>query len=565
LKHVIYIFFCSLICSTVFAQKFILKINGGSDQETTTIDSLNYTRQHLNIKSLKNEITDLSEKLKKIGYLDHYPKDLIQKNDSTFSIEFQLNDRINQTYIYIPENELLNPILDDFSTNKNIVIKYNELPTFLEEILRKVEQNGYPLAKLQLTNIKKIKNNLYADLNIKPNSQRKINQIILKNNEAKFFPNNHLTQINKKFKNKLFNQASLKEIQLEFDKYPFANQNKKPELLLSKDSTLIYVYAEKRKANTFDGYIGLGNNEAEKTTINGYLDIHLQNILKQGEEFFIYWKSDGNNQRTFRTGLTLDYLFRTSLGLNAQLHIFKQDSTFQNSKSLVNLNYIINYNTRLNIGIESTTSSDIQNSNTTVSDYTNHFFTTGLNYLKKDPNHDLFPEKTKIEFRFGTGKRNQTNILSSTPNQKQHFIQFNLAHNLYFNSKHSINLRSQNYFLKSNTYLTNELFRFGGLYSIRGFAENSLQGNQVHMILTEYRYLINTSLYIHSVLDYTLFNDKSKSKIINNFNKISSIGAGLGLNTKSGLLKLSISNSIKNYNDFNFFNIIINICYNVKF
>ncbi|MGL2994219.1 hypothetical protein [Flavobacterium sp. TSSA_36] len=562
MKQLLIIAFFLTLCQTSLAQNFILKINGTSDKETTTIDSLNYTRKHQNIKSLEKEITNLSEKLKSIGYLDQYSKDIIQKNDSTFSIEFQLNDPIKYTYISLSENELLNPILNNFSTKKNIGIKYNELPTFLEETLKKVEQNGYPLAKLQLTNIKKIKNSLYADLNIKLNSQRKINQIVIKNNDAKFFPNNHIQQINKKFKNKLLNQNSLREIQLEFEKYPFANQTKKPQLLLSKDSTLIYVYAEKRKANTFDGYIGLGNNEAEKTTINGYLDIQLQNILKQGEEFFIYWKSDGNNQKTFRTGLTLDYLFKTTLGLNAQLHIFKQDSTFQNSKSLVNLNYIINYNSRLNIGIESTTSSDIQNSNNSVSDYTNHFFTTGLNYAKKDPNHDLFPEKTKIEFRFGIGKRNQTNILSSTPNQKQHFIHLNLAHNFYFNSKHSINLRSQNYFLKSDTYLTNELFRFGGLYSIRGFAENSLQANYLISLLSEYNYLINPNLNINGIIDFGTYKDLSNSS---KTHQLKGFGLGLGVLTKKGMLKISITNGLDTKNNFQFTNSILQLSYNTSF
>ena len=49
--------------------------------------------------------------------------------------------------------------------------------------------------------------------------------------------------------------------------------------------------------------------------------------------------------------------------------------------------------------------------------------------------------------------------------------------NFYINEKNIINIKNQNYYLKSKNYLTNELYRFGGINSIRGFAENSLQAN----------------------------------------------------------------------------------------
>ncbi len=429
---------------------------------------------------------------------------------------------------------------------------------------------GYPLAKVQLENIKRKKNKVIADLAIQLNTQRKINQIVLKFKEEekkqKYFPSNYLTQINKKFNKKVFNQNTLKEIKTEFENYSFAKQTKQPELLFSKDSTIAYVYIEKRKSNSFDGYLGIGNNEEKKTTINGYLDIQLNNMLNGGEDFYLYWKSDGNNQKTFRTGLTLNYLFKTPLGLNAQLNIFKQDSTFQNSKTLLDLNYLLNHKTNLFIGIESTTSSDIQNRNSnTISDFKSQFLTIGLNHKKNTPNTPFFAEKTNIEFRFGLGKREIQNTITNTSNQKQYYINLNLSHNFNINSKNSFNIKSQNSYLKSNTYLTNELFRFGGLYSVRGFPENSLQGNYVSALLTEYRHLLNQSLYIHSILDYAIFKDNSNSTILKKINNITGIGIGVGMQTNSGILKLSITNGINNYNDIKFFNSIVNICYNVKF
>lgn len=569
LKHLLSVALFLILCQKSIGQQLFLKINGSSEVESKTIDSLNYNRIHKNISSIESEILFTAKKLEQIGYLESTKKELIKKNDSIFSIDFELNKQTKYAHIYIGKNTIIKSLIKNPINKDSLILKYTETATFLSEIILEAEKAGYPSAKTKLENIKKRNNILIADLSIKLNSQRKINQIILKSKEekgtTKDFPNNLLTQINKKFKNKLLNKSSIKEIEKEFDKYPFTRQTKQPELLLSKDSTIVYVYLEKKKSNSFDGYIGINNNEEQKTVLNGYLDIQLQNMLNKGEDFFIYWKSDGNNQKTFRSGITLHYLFKTPLGIHAQLNIFRQDSTFQNSKTFLDVNYLLDYKTKLYIGIESTTSSDIQNNNNTINDYNNQFITTGLTYQKNDTKNPLFEEKTKLEIRIGIGNRNTSNTNSNTSNEKQYFANLYLNHNFHINQKNSINIRSQNFYLNSKTYLTNELFRFGGLYSVRGFAENSLQGNYVNALLTEYRYLLNQSLYIHSVLDFAIFKDPLTLLNRNNFNKIKSIGLGIGIQSKGGLIKFSITNGINNDNDIKLFNSIINICYNVKF
>lgn len=570
LKHLLSIALFLILCQISIGQQLFLKINGSSEAESKTIDSLHYNQIHTNISSIEKEILLTSKKLEQLGYLENSSTELIKKNDSSFIIEFHLKEQTKQTYLYIGKNPETKQFIERQTENDTLALKYTETSSFLEKTIHKLELMGYPLAKVQLENIKRKKNKVIADLAIQLNTQRKINQIVLKFKEEekkqKYFPSNYLTQINKKFNKKLFNQNTLKEIKTEFENYSFAKQTKQPELLFSKDSTIVHVYIEKRKSNSFDGYLGIGNNEEKKTTINGYLDIQLNNMLNGGEDFYLYWKSDGNNQKTFRTGLTLNYLFKTPLGLNAQLNIFKQDSTFQNSKTLLDLNYLLNHKTNLFIGIESTTSSDIQNKNSnTISDFKSQFLTIGLNLKKNTPNTPFFPEKTNIEFRFGLGKRETQNTITNTANQKQYYINLNLSHNFNINSKNSFNIKSQNSYLKSNTYLANELFRFGGLYSVRGFPENSLQGNYVSALLTEYRHLLNQSLYIHSILDYAIFKDNSNSTIRKKINNMTGIGIGVGMQTNSGILKFSITNGINNYNDIKFFNSIVNICYNVKF
>ena len=138
-------------------------------------------------------------------------------------------------------------------------------------------------------------------------------------------------------------------------------------------------------------------------------------------------------------------------------------------------------------------------------------------------------------------------------------------HTFYLNQKNSINIRSQNHYLKSTNYITNELLRFGGINSIRGFTENSLQANFMTTILTEYRYIASPTLYFHTIIDYCRFDDPTKPETTKIANNLFGVGFGLGLQTKNGLLKISMATGSATDQKLEFSKTIIHLSYGVKF
>ena len=376
-------------------------------------------------------------------------------------------------------------------------------------------------------------------------------------------PKGHLKQINKKYKNQIFNKSTIQEIHTDFEKFRFVSQIKYPEILLLKDSTKVYVYLEKRKSNNFDGYIGFNTNKDNKVIFNGYLDLTLENTLKAGEQFSLYWKSDGNDQKTFKTNLDIPYIFNSNIGVKAQINIFKQDSTFQNTKTAIDLGYLLNYSTRIYLGYQSTESSDIQNTNnSSIQDYQNSFFTLNLTYSKYDYEIPLFPDKSKIAITTAFGKRTNNTFLIPESNN-QYYIDINASHTIEINKKNYFNIQTQNFYLKSNNYLINELFRFGGTNSIRGFGENILQAKYMSAIMTEYRYVASPNLYLHSIFDYSIYKDPSSTDEKND--NLAAIGLGIGLQTKNGLLKISFANGIDKKQQSEINNTIISVKFNVTF
>ena len=509
-----------------------MKIASNTNFENKIIDSIGYDTKHASAKAVFDEFQLVTTKLMKLGYINAELISNNKVNDSTFLFEINLKNRTNFIHIYIGKNSNLKLLSMAFQKSDTINVKISETESYLNALLNELESKGYSLAIIKLINFQNKNNSLYAELFLDEVNLRVLNNIVIKGYDK--FPESHKKEILRIFKNKTFNQENLSKVQNTFEQFRFVNQIKYPEILFTKDTTKIYVYLEKAKANKFDGYIGFSNDKKNKLELNGYLDLLLVNIMNAGENLSLYWKSDSGNQKTFNLGVEVPYIFKSPIGIKANLNIYKQDSIFQNAKTSIDVGYFFSYTSRLYLGYQSAESSDIQKTNnSTIRDYNNSYVTANFEYVNLDKSNFLFPEKTKLISKIGYGSR-----YSNSNNYQQFFANIDISHSLKLNDKNSVYLKSRNYYLQSDQYIINELYRFGGINSIRGFNENSLQGNFFSSLLSEYRYLVSPDLYVHTILDYGYFSDATSSKSDNLFG----VGFGFGLLTKNGLLNMVYAN-----------------------
>ncbi len=555
MKRTLLLFLFIFISYSTSAQNSYLKISGASEFENKTIDSIGYSKKHINAKTVFEEVQLVSDKLIKEGYINTELLKNSKINDSTFLFQIQLGNRTDFIHIYIGRNSSLKSLANIESKSDTLIMKIDEIESFLNQTLGKLETNGYSLSKLKLVNFKKIKNSLFAELVLETGNHRQLNDIVINGYDK--FPQGHKKEIVRIHKNKTFNQENLKKIYSDFEKFRFVNQTKYPEILFTKDTTKVYVYLEKSKPNKFDGYIGFSNDNNSKLAFNGYLDLLLANVMNAGEEFSLYWKSDSGNQKTFNLGIEVPYIFKSPFSIKASLNIFKQDSIFQNTRTAIDLGYFFNYNSRIYLGYQSVESSDIQNiNNTIISDYKNSFATTNYEFIDYQNSNFLFPEKSKISAKMGFGSRN-----SNLNSNKQLFATIDLSHSLFLNEKNCVNIKSWNYYLQSDKYIINELYRFGGINSIRGFNENSLQANMFSSVLTEYRYVLAPSIYVHSIMDYGYYKDTVNSKS----GTLLGLGFGFGLLTKNGLFKIVYANGSTKDQTIKLSNSIVHISFKSNF
>ncbi len=540
-------------CLKTAAQNVYLTAEGATKTETATIDSIGYTKVHPNAKSLKTETERLATQLYAAGFFESQISANIKLNDSTYLFHYKLGSRIANIKVATKllsksEKDLLN------ITEDTINLSPAGIENFMSGKLTLLEQKGYPLSQLQLTNYTRKNNILTTTLQLTLEKKRSVDNLVIEGYPK--FPESIRRNILKQYKKKPFNKDNIQKIYQTFNNLRFVSLPRYPEILFKQDTTTIYVYAQKANANTFDGFIGFSNDEQQKLKLNGYLDLTLINTLNNGEKFNLYWKNNGQKQSTFNTSLELPYIFKSPIGIKGDLQIFRQDSTFQNTVSNINLAYYFKYNTKILIGRSATTSVSTAQTNTSLSGYNSKFWTATYETAAYDNRYTFFPERYTLHIRYGNGKRD-----SEKGNSNQYFAQAIADYNAPLNNKNLIYTKTQLYYLNSQNFVVNELQRFGGINSIRGFNENILQGDMYSFLMTEYRYIASENLCLHSIFDVGYYQDHAT----NQNNGLFSIGFGAKIFTSNGIFNIIYANGTEKSQNVKLSNSIVHISFKTKF
>src|SRR3569832_1571379 len=94
-------------------------------------------------------------------------------------------------------------------------------------------------------------------------------------------------------------------------------------------------------------------------------------------------------------------------------------------------------------------------------------------------------------------------------------------------------------FLQGATNFRNELFRIGGLKSLRGFDEESIYASSFSILKFEYRYLLEQNSYMYVFGDGAWYENNSISDYLRDTPY--GFGAGISFQTKAGIFSINYS------------------------
>ena len=519
-----------------FGQNLLLKLLSKNEKELKILQELDYLKTHKTEKSVYLEANRIADYLIEDGFFLSIV-DSIVKTDSLYIANFSLNQKIRNAVLKITNGLRLIPekyILK----NDSLYISTNEISDLLKSVSAKLDDGGKLFSEVQLKNIRVVNNLLLADLSIQESNKRKIDKIIIKPYQD--FPKSFLKQYLKINESTLFNKKKTLKISEATKNLIFASEIKKPEVLFTRDSTLLYLYIKKEQNNSFDGLINFASTENGGFLFNGHLDLKLNNVLNTGESFALFWNSIADEVQDFKIETAIPFIFSSPFSTNLAFNIYKQDSTFLNTKFRNEILYTLNSKSNLFVSYSSENSNALNNTTQEVLNFDKNLFGLGFNY--KIGNENKFFENTfQIGISAETGNRKTENIKTN-----QIELNFNTSYLWQINYRNSIYLKNESALLNSDNYLNNELFRIGGANSIRGFNEQSIYATKYTFFNTEYRYLTSETSYLFSITDFgTYYNTTTENSFI--------LGFGLGYTFKTGNNTFKLSYALGKNQDENIY------------
>ncbi len=371
-------------------------------------------------------------------------------------------------------------------------------------------------------------------LSVEKNDRRTIDALVFKEYEK--VPWRFRRNLELQYLGKPYQTNTLRRLQNELRNHPFVALIKGPETLFTKDSTQVFLTLQKKKSNTFDGIVGFGNDKNEKFTFNGSLNLQFRNVFNSFESIDIYWQRSPDRGQNFDLKTDVPYLFRSNVGGQLDVRIFRQDSTYANVKVIPSLYLLRGLKQKTGVRGIFETSAVLDSLYTQARDFSRAG--VGIWYEYKVPSEvPLFINSTKIT---ASGDWLLTSYAADDA-KTSHQGNFSAhgEHIISLGTPHFLQLKAEGALLTSAQNAgRNELLRFGGWNSLRGFNEQSLFADTYLYGGAEYRYLANQDAFF----DLFIQSGYLQNAALNLSTGLYSFGLGFNLKIPIGILNLQISN-----------------------
>ena len=528
----------------VYSQQYILEFKNTTESEKKT-------KKYKSYKDLILAIEDTLVLIKKQGFYDAKVNSLIRKD--SFNYEVILNKNQMVEYIEISNksefDENIIKILNKYTENGKL-IRFKQIESVTKEITEILSEGGYPFGKVGFINYELVNpTTIKLEMEIQYGSKRNIDKVIVKGYEN--FPKNFIKNIFKPGKSNSLDVDKALSLANKIDKTGFARNIKDPEILFTKDSSSLYLYIDKIRRNIFDGFLSFDTDEnSGRINIEGYAKINLINTFNGGEKINFDFRSQKNQDRSLNSDVYIPYVFGSPLNLKYGLNLIQKDSSYTSNENLIDIDMIFG-NIRSGLGLQtnkSTSEEAIEN----VENFKSKLINVFSEYIILDDSDQLIPELFKISLRYGSGLKEQSG-------EKTNFSKYSVELHRKFNLSSKFKLQSSitRRKINSKNLVNNELLRFGGYNSIRGYDENSIFTDGYTLLKTSLNYYLNDTIYIYTIFDLANYSNE----ILDLDEDIYSGGLGFSSRTENGIISISYSKGNRWGNSFNLKNAKINVIF----
>jgi len=305
------------------------------------------------------------------------------------------------------------------------------------------------------------------------------------------------------------------------------------------------------KASAFDGIIGFLPNENEngKLLITGQLYLKLENLFRSGKRLELNWQKVNIQSQELELSYDHPALFRMPVDLSFSFDLYKQDTTFLTRETGLHLYYNNNKRGKIGIHIEREVSRLLQTEPLTefnrpvFVDYNLNYY--GLVYRYNSLDHQIFPSRGwQIILNLDIGNKNIIKNANLDDDVYHGILDDGLQWQFSAGAEKYFTIRPRNIlltkliggYMHGKQMFLNDLFRLGGLNSVRGFNEMFFYASKYFTGTLEYRYLFENESQLLVFCDGSFLGHDLNNELYRDYPI--GLGAGINISTRAGLLNV---------------------------
>ncbi len=418
------------------------------------------------------------------------------------------------------------------------LLALNQIKFENKKIVSFLENNGYPFSKVELDSISFLDKTIYAKLSIERGEQILIDTIKVSGNLniSKSFLYGY-TGLRPKTQ---FSLSKVEGIKKRINNLNFAKQSLETQIIYKDTEVKIIVPANSISNNRFDGILGILPNDKTtgKLVLTGELNIFLENILKSAEELNFKWQKMESSSQKLDIDFKIPYIFNTNLGLSAGINLHKQDSTYLNSILKTGVQYYFQGKNHIGLQFKNKTSSVLSKDSLIIKQFSPFQMSSlGLDFSYKHLDYYFNPHKgINIFIEANLGNKSFLDYQSLSVSNVQYDGKYHLKWFIPIAKKHTLLVANQSAILLSENLFKNELYRIGGLSSLRGFMESSIYASSYSIATIEYRFIFERNSALFAFFDAAWYEKKLETYY---YDYPFGFGLGLFFKTKAGIFTIS--------------------------
>lgn len=442
----------------------------------------------------------------------------------------------------------------------------NFQPSEIQKLFRNVisyfENNGYPFAKVQLDSFQMAPSGLNCQLIADPGRLISFDSVQL--DDEQFINDRFITQYLGISYNEPYSQKRIDEIEKRLVRLPFLQLVKKPDVYFGLQKAKVSLPLSKRKVNTFDGIVGLiPGAENRKPELTGELNFELQNLFKSGKYFDFHWKKITTKTQQLDVNYEHPFIMGSPFYLQLSFNQLKENTTFSNRLFLLGLNYSLSTHTRLNLFYENKNGNRLEDLAIDNGDFSLNNYGVGLAVNTLD--NDAMPKKgylTQVKAQVGLKSITASSTNNSSKSDQYEFVA-DFANYFPVGKKSILYFKISGALLENQNLFLNDLFRLGGLQSIRGFNENFFFASQYALMNLEWQVYLEARSYVFMFFDQAVLKREIYSGAI--ADEPSGLGVGMKIDSKGGIFSIIYGLGRSGNQGFSFDQSKIHFGYNATF